>query len=115
MGSVHRLTKKIDEVISEIWKRNKLTRIADRSAGEWMTPQEYMSDELATDSDDPRKMRQEENRAIKKRKLAFPRKLSSMFSSATQFHQSKLDNPTTPYTGNQFRNAPSQVKDNDEK
>ena len=92
-----------------------MIRIADRLAGEWITPQEYMSDELASDCDNPRKMRQEENRATKKRKLAFPRKLSSTFLSATQFHQSKLDNPTNPYTGNQFRNAPSQVKDNDEK
>ena len=54
-----------------------------------------------------------ENRAAQKRKLAFPRKPSSTFSSATQFHQSKLGNPTTPYIGNQFRNAPSQAKDKD--
>ena len=54
-----------------------------------------------------------ENRAAQKRKLAFPRKPSSTFSSATQFPQSKLGNPTPPYIGNQFRNAPSKTKDKD--
>ena len=47
-----------------------------------------------------------ENRTTKKRKLAFSREPSLTFSSATQFHQSNLGNPTPPYTGNRFRNAP---------
>ena len=94
IGSVRRLTKKIDEVISDIQKRNKLIRLADRSAGGWMTVQEYMPDELASDSDDSRKMHEAENRATKKRKLAFPRKPSSTFSSTTQFHQSNSRNAT---------------------
>ena len=106
IGSVRRLTKKIDEVISDIQKRNKLIRLADRSAGGWMTVQEYMPDELASDSDDSRKMRQAENRATKKRKLAFSKKPSSTFSSATQFHQFNSGNATPSYAGNQFRNAP---------
>ena len=106
IGSVRRLTKKIDEVISDIQKCNKLIRLADRSAGGWMTVQEYMSDELASDSDDSRKMRQAENRATKKRKLAFSKKPSSTFSSATQFHQFNSGNATPSYAGNQFRNAP---------
>ena len=87
-------------------KHNKLIRLADRSADSWMAVQEYMPDELASDSDDSRKMHQAENRATKKRKLVFPRTPSSTFSSATRFHQPNLGNPTPPYTGNQFRNAP---------
>ena len=66
IGSVRRLTKKIDEVISDIQKRNKLIRLADRSAGGWMTVQEYMPDELASDSDDSRKMRQEKTEQRKR-------------------------------------------------
>ena len=106
IGSVRRLTKKIDEVISDTQKRNNLIRPADRSAGGWMSVQKYMPDQLASDSDDSRKMRQAENRATKKRKLAFSKKTSSTFSSATQFHQFNSGNATSSYAGNQFRNAP---------
>ena len=78
-------------------KRNKLIRLADRSAGGWMTVHEYMPDELASDSEDSRKIRQAENWATKQ--LTYPR------NSSFQFHQSNLGNPTPTYTGNQFRNA----------
>ena len=71
-----------------------------------MTVEEYMSHELASDSDDSTKMRQAENRATKERKLGFPRKNSSTFSSPAQLYQSNLGSPTPPYTGNQFWNAP---------
>ena len=43
---------KISEVISEMQKRNKLIRLAHRSAGGWMTVQQYMPDELVSDSND---------------------------------------------------------------
>ena len=76
IGSVRGLPKNIDKVICDIQKPNKLLRLADRSAGGWMTMQEYMPDELERDSDDSRKMRQVENRATKKRKLAFSQKPS---------------------------------------
>ena len=102
IGSVRILTKKIGEVISNIQKRNKLIRLADRSAGCWMTVQDYMPYELASDSDDSRTMRQAENRTTKKRKLAFSTKPSSTFSSASQFYQFNSGNATPSYAGNQF-------------
>ena len=103
---MRRLTMKIDEVNSDIQKRNRLIRLAEKSAGGWMTVQEYMPDELAGDSGDSRKMHQAENKATKKRKLAFLRKPLSTFSSATQFHQFNSGNATPSYAGNQFWNAP---------
>ena len=66
-------------------KRNKLIRLADRSAGGWMTVREYMPDELASDSDDSRKMRQAENRATKKRKLVFQGNLGQRFHLLLSF------------------------------
>ena len=90
-----------------------MIRLADSSAGGWMTVQEYMSDDLSSDSEDSGKMPQAENRATKKRKLTFARKALSTFSSAVQFHQFSVRNPTLPYTGNQFRDAPSQAKKKD--
>ena len=66
-------------------KHNKLIRLADRSADGLMTVQEYMPDELASDSDDSRKNNELKNRATAKRKPVFPRKSSSTFASTTQF------------------------------
>ena len=75
------LTKKIDEIISKMPNLKKLIRPVDRSAGGWMTVKEYTPNDLAIDSDDSRKMCQVETRTTKKKKLPFPRKLLSTFSS----------------------------------
>jgi translation initiation factor 2B subunit (eIF-2B alpha/beta/delta family) len=45
--------------------RNKLIRIADTSAGDWATVREYEQNEIADNSDDEKRIRQAENRAIK--------------------------------------------------
>ena len=70
------LTIKIDKVINEMQNCSKLIQLVDRSAGGLMTVQEYMPDELASDS---KKIRQVGNRATKKRKFAFARKPASTF------------------------------------
>ena len=78
-----------------------------------MTVQEHMPDEVASDSDNSRKMRQAKNRANKKRKLVFPRKSSSTFSSATQFHQSNLGIRHPHIQETSFGMPPSQAKNKD--
>ena len=47
---------------------NKLIRFADKSEGGWGAVDEYLSDEVASDSDDEKKMRAANERAIRKRR-----------------------------------------------
>ena len=67
---------------------DKLIRPVDRSAGGWMTVKEYTPNELVSDSDDSRIMCQAETRAIKKKKLPFPRKPLPTFSFVASFYYS---------------------------
>ena len=57
-----------DDLTAKLKRRNKLIKMADRSVLGWDTVAEYKADPIASDSDDGKKIRQAENRALTKRK-----------------------------------------------
>ena len=52
--------------ITKLKNRNKLIRIADKSEGDSKTVKEYMSDEVASDSEDEKRIRSVDNRTVRK-------------------------------------------------
>ena len=75
-GSMKKSHKKLSSMLNDVSKRNKLIRLADRSRAGWATVAEYMSDDLASDSEDEKRMKAAENRALLKMKSSRKRKYS---------------------------------------
>ena len=82
LGDLNKLQRRVSDssslgiisaLVTKLIKRNKLIRIANKSPTGSSTVREYESDDLASDSDDEKRLRQAENRAMRaiKEKLRF--------------------------------------------
>lgn len=68
-GNLNSIQETCQNAQKELHKRNKCIKMADKSPAGWDTVNEYLSDELASDSEDEKRMRYAENRALRARKL----------------------------------------------
>ena len=93
------LTKKslkgIKKAIADLKTRNEMIKIADKSPGGQKTVEEYLSDSIASDSDDERKLRAAESRALRKKQ-----------NSRKPYHYNNIYSATPSATFNhRFRNV----------
>ena len=66
-ADIHKLVAEANLIIK---KRQKLIKIADKNRDGWLIVQEYVTDDLASDSEDEKKIRKAKAAAEKKRKEA---------------------------------------------
>ncbi len=90
----------LEEIDADIKKRNKLIRLADKSAAGWDLVNEYLSDELASGSEDEKRIRRAELRALCKRK---ERQQQKGKSTGKQFQPSATKTSFTGHRQPNFR------------
>ncbi|CAC5421789.1 unnamed protein product [Mytilus coruscus] len=113
----------VSELITKLKARNKSIRIADTSAGGWTTVREYEANTIADNSDDEKKIRQAESRAVRSIKERTKLRLSPYNNNrATQnarpavtvpnpaYSQpySRYSQPPQPFRAGHWRRKPAQ-------
>ena len=95
------------DVRDKIHKRNKCIKLADKSPGGWDTVKEYMSDDLVSETDDEKRIRQAETRAIRKRNQRKQENSQRRQSTARPAPSATFPNPSSDTVTNTGSNFPS--------
>ena len=96
-GSQKRASNLAKSIKEDIEKRSKFLKIADKLISGWGTVEEYLLDDLASDSKDDRKIKAAERQALQKRNI----RCSNQRSSGTTTKP-----PPSKPANNQFQNVP---------
>ena len=81
--------------LASIQKRQKLIKLADKSEAGWLAVDEYESDELADDSEDDKKIRRAQDKAVRKKK--------QLLLSRSKRQRTSSQNPGRPEDRQLFR------------
>ena len=100
-GASKKVSKRLSETVKKIRTRNKLIKMADKSKAGWRIVEEYLTDDIASDAEDNKKIKQAEKAALKKMKEEKEKK-----KEATR--NSRVRNPAADE--GKFRNAPHKSK-----
>ena len=100
----------IEEGINLTEKRIKVIKLADRSEFGWSTVGEYLSDDLASNSEDEKRIFRSERRAERRSKQAASRRKISARGARSSFNSARSSPVRSASTsGLQLRNPPSRI------
>ena len=89
---VEKAGEKVEELRKGLRHRQKIIKLADKSEAGWLAVKEYQTEELASDSEDEKRIKKAQERALKKKKQdAFKRAEKSRNSSSASSARSGDD------------------------